>query len=881
MPNARGSTASRLFRPTRRTVALSCFALAAATAASSFALGSPLERAWPVTNEFDWIPLVGGGLPIIAMLMSVAGLFGGRDPAPIAIDSATARQLEAGMRELKTVARLFDEALSGQRAFADLLTRTCETAARDTSGASARIADVTETAIAAQCSLAAGIVRWEQASDELRARLEACAPVSGDAAPRETAAANLVADLGAAANQLGARIDAAVATLVESTGDAAEKIAELTEVSQALRRDASALDSAGWKIAASGDAFVAKASATISDLPGAVASLRTTAEAAVQTVTEAAAMLCGDSAALDAAARETADAVTALRREAEAMRAAGAIVTAADRDAVAGLVGDIDAAVGRLATAAGRTDTLSQDLAQLPQVSGRMEAVAATLVDTARGLEAGGQRIAAAGESAIERMAETASRNEMAMRVLPALASDFGLALDTLGATVGALCKTHAGIGQIDVDGLRMLGETLETMAASLPDAVETRLMAAMPTALGEATHRLEAAASRLDQLELVTDLLGNLARRLPAEATDWLRQAIPAGLPRAAMQLETVIPKLDHLEMVSSRLEAVAEGLVQAGSAIPADTGTRLEAALPRLDQLAMLSLRLEQLVARMPADMAGGLERLVTAIVPAATDRLAAAQPRLDRLDAISQRLEDLAAQLPSDLAQCLIESIPAGLPDTAARLDAVPPKLAQLDQVSRRLEAVASHLPSDVAARIPAGLPETTARLDAAGVRFESLLDRMPPEAVQTAAVANLAAVAGAISDSLRRVETALDGQDRVLEAMVAAADEVRSAARTAEAARPAAACDAGALPGAALIQADQIITQSQQLLWRTEALAEAVMAGRTPDLSGTLADRTPSLLAGLEAAAQRLRWTATALAIANDGPGGARHAGAPAR
>src|SRR5580698_3984491 len=101
MPLAPGSRAvrPRLFQLNRRLIAMICLAVAAGTAASSFALGSPLTRAWPPAAGTDWLPFIGGALPLLAMLVSAAGLFGSRKA--VAAGAGDGEMAETGMQDLR------------------------------------------------------------------------------------------------------------------------------------------------------------------------------------------------------------------------------------------------------------------------------------------------------------------------------------------------------------------------------------------------------------------------------------------------------------------------------------------------------------------------------------------------------------------------------------------------------------------------------------------------------------------------------------------------------------------------------------------------------------------------------------------------------------
>src|ERR1700752_3745988 len=100
MSFAPGLPAGRVFRPGRR-VALVCLVIAAASAVTSFALGSPLSRSWPTSSDADWLPFIGGMLPLLAMCASAVGLFGSK-----------AEQNTAALPEVETLISQLNDTLS-------------------------------------------------------------------------------------------------------------------------------------------------------------------------------------------------------------------------------------------------------------------------------------------------------------------------------------------------------------------------------------------------------------------------------------------------------------------------------------------------------------------------------------------------------------------------------------------------------------------------------------------------------------------------------------------------------------------------------------------------------------------------------------------------
>jgi hypothetical protein len=203
-------------------------------------------------------------------------------------------------------------------------------------------------------------------------------------------------------------------------------------------------------------------------------------------------------------------------------------------------------------------------------------------------------------------------------------------------------------------------------------------------------------------------------------------------------------------------------------------------------------------------------------------------------------------------------LIEAQEAAL----ERLRSLP---ADTDAATARLEGAVSTLPLEVARRIaeavPEGLPDILLRL-------EEALRRVPGEDAREATVATIASLSGDIGVSVRRVEAALTDHDAALSRLIGSMQAVGAATEEVRAASGGA--DPGAALAATLTHLAGVTEQTELLARQTEALAEAVMSGRAPGLSVLIADRTPALLAGVEATTRRLRSVATALALAGDGP-----------
>ncbi|HET6605228.1 MAG TPA: hypothetical protein VFG62_01085 [Rhodopila sp.] len=540
---------------------------------------------------------------------------------------------------------------------------------------------------------------------------------------------------------------------------------------------------------------------------------------------------------------------------------------------------------------ASRLEALGPKLEQLDATRDRLDALAARL--PAELGEVLGQAIPAG-------LPEAADRLNAATPTLETLAQRLEHLADRLPGDIAGSLNMAIPVG------LPEAAARLEAVADRLPRELADSVSQAIPVGLPEAAARLDAATPVLDA---VTQRLEALADRLPGELAGSVSHAIPVGLPEAAARLEAATPALGT---VAQRLEAVADRLpVSVSQAIPfglPEAAARLEAATPALDTVAQrlefladrlpvgvsqaipfglpeaaarldaatpalkaVAERLEVLVDRLPGELTSSVSQAIPSGLPEAAARLDAATPVLDT---VAQRLEVLASHLPAELAGRLHDVIHRALPDTASRLEAMAPRLEHLDRLSQRLETVATQLPDSVTARIPMTLVDTADRLGAVGTRLETALSRLPDQGSEdVSAITTLVALTGDIGESVKRVEAALVEHDGALISLIGSMTRVQAATDDLQAIRPEPAPPAigdETSLGAALRHLDGVADQSEQLLLQSEALAEAVMAGRASALSSLLADRAPTLLARVEIATRRLRSAATALAIASDGP-----------
>jgi hypothetical protein len=378
-----------------------------------------------------------------------------------------------------------------------------------------------------------------------------------------------------------------------------------------------------------------------------------------------------------------------------------------------------------------------------------------------------------------------------------------------------------------------------------MPALLESAAVAVAEGARGldAAGHRVAAAGQAVaDQLAAQADRGEAAARTLPDLAAE-------VGSAVANLQVETAV------------LSSIARQIQSAGAAAAEtvlDASARAEVSAASLDTAG-------RVIGAVADDAAARIAELTDAA------RFNPLLPHLDRLEQTGERLHALVAALPDE-------------PASSGVLTALTGVSADIAASAGRMEAVFAGLP-DLTHRLASAEP-TLDRLGVLSLRLERAADALTAEPAPDASVAALAALSADIAEQVGRVEAALAGHDRAASAMAGSMERVREAAEAAAAVLTARAEPSGLslaaenvpnVLAATLTGLDGVAGQTETLLRQTEALAEAVMRGRVPDLSVLLADRTPVLLAGVESTMRRLNSVATALALANDGPGKAVSAG----
>lgn len=794
MSIALGSNLARAARPGRR-VALVCLVVAGVSAAASLAVGSPLTRVWQPGGDTDWLlPFIGGALPLLAMLVSAAGLFGGRTTAG-----------GAPLVAVEHLVRQLNDTLAGQREQIAVLKRGCESATQDAAAASARVARLADTAIDAQTRLADGLAQFEQSWErKWDAHLTGRAS-SGDGEPMTgVSSEHLAADIAQrieavmpgfadmvrdrlanfpdpsfdiAASRLNATVTTAMETFRGVVEEAARKIASLNEISQALRRDAVALDLAGREIATAGATVVARAGETISGVDAALAGL----PAAVTGVTGAAAEMKGCMAEATLTMRADRAALMAAGEHAE--QAAGRLVAAGET--IDGRRQAIDSAAdriaGAIATVIAKVDAAEADRTRLSDLTNRLREAADVLNDGTAALTRASRESTGATDASLQALRSAASdmitQIQAALAPLPAATAELATQMRSdIAANVAAAVTDRVSV-QIDaaIGTLAEAARVTPAVAEGLTNELTTRIVPHLDLALNaltEAELRLAERGNTLDRAgERAADVCAAAARNL-TETSETLAERAMAAMAVRQAQHESDAAFIDRVGQALGPLTAAAQAgarsLEEATDALTARTDEAL-ARVPTVVAAAAdtLTARTEEALVRIPAAMAAAADTLTTrtdeALVRVPTAMATAA-------DALAARTEAALARVPTVVA-------------------------AAADTLTTRAD--------EALARVPAVLTEATDRLTA---RAEAALARMP-EAVSTAA-ASLA----------RQTDAALA---RVPAAMAAAADSLAARAAQAAEAFPAA---AATLTGAAEAAA-QTVAEAAAMLCGDSAALEA--------------------------------------------------------
>ncbi len=596
-----------------------------------------------------------------------------------------------------------------------------------------------ESALATLPSAAAGVT--EAAEHAAHAMTEAAVTLTTDAAALDQshqAAMRVVQDLRRAGDDLSERLDIAEKTLTEAAHATARQVAEatgkvdaaldripaaadqatqmLSGVVATLRTDGDALRSAGRELAADSAASVARALDVVAHVEAAMrqvpAALKDAADQATRTLSEATAVLCADSAALEASGRET-------------VQAAEMLLTAG-REAAAGLVEverQIRDAGGDIRT---QSAAALEHFTQLPAAVGAITAAAGqaaqTLTDAADALRAEGAGITASLGAAsggalravdmLDSVGQNAAAIGAALDRLPGLTAEVAEAAGaaaralTGGADSVATASTRLNQAAADNDRTRQqvadLADRLDIATAALADrtgdldAAGQRSTAAITGLL----DRTEAAGAALDMASrsiggaLQAQIIRLSEVTSLAEAQAPLLPAATAGVAAAAERLtEMADAARAALPNETERAESVA---VLAGlSADLHDAMRRFETVLARQDGVFPALFDAMGQVETAVAEVRAALVRPPEAsgdLVVSGSAAPAALAATLEHLEGVAARTALLLRQTEA-LAEAVMHGRAPGLPLLLA--DRTPALLADVDTTIRRLRSVATAL------------------------------------------------------------------------------------------------------------------------------------------------------------------------------------------
>ncbi len=759
------------------------------------------------------LPGLAGGLTEVAASLDAAGrqmVETSRGMAELL--AADAERSEAIRRALPEASAALSEAASSVHTEATSLEEAARRISHVGGEAVAAIADTVAQAAAVAQALDTAGRESAAATKRLEQQTEALQASSQSAATRIEAAAD--------------RADTAHRTLSElSTG--------LSETAGGLQRDVVALDGAGRQLALAGQTLslrladdAARSEALLHALPQAVAGL-SAATGALHT----------DAEALQAASRE----ITGTGSEVAA--AVGAAM-----DKAAGVVQGLDAS-GRDAIAA--TLRLQQQTVSLQATSD----MAAT-------------RIATAADQAAAMASDAAA----------ALSRD-SAALDAVGQLVSGLPDATAALAE----AARHIRQVGETAAAVIDDTATQLTQAGHLVPLLDQAGREAASATRdlhqqTDELQAaaasVTSAGRKIADLLSADAarSDAVLRALPEATAVLSEAAATMQARTGAMEDAARRVASVSGEAV----AVIADTLTQSAHVAQSLDVSGREAAAAARLLQQQNEALQSAAEAAVSNIAAAANGAVEMAARAFAALPDLTSGFSEAGGAIADAAARA--ESGVAGL-DSASRVlcAAAAEAAAQIERLGGLANDTEGRLA--VLQTVGSAIGETVEGLSALGRQLEqatvalpaavaSLADHAASEPAQAASLATLAGLPEKFRDAAARLESAIARQDGASVILESAMTRVQGAFEAvAQASRPAPEQDA---LGATLQHLGGVEQAAVLLLQQAEALAEAVLDGRAPELPGVLAERTPSLLAGLDATIGRLRSAATALALASDGP-----------
>jgi hypothetical protein len=850
------------------------------------------------------LPLLAGFLGLLAGMLCLAG--------PSAAASATAgvvlsqpsavvsSGLMAVVKELRTV-------LADERSKADAFQEVCSANTREVRIVSGRVVRLGEAALDAEKRLAAAVAQAGEAmrqsgsgaglAPEASQRVERMLPEIADLIRRGIAEQGqaMITRLDAAVGRMTAEADSPVQTLRTAVTDAAGYMAALGDTAVALRRDVIALDTAAREIATASATVVSRVGGAVAHidtaaacLPDAAAAVVAAAGQAAQTLAEASATLSADRAAMETCARDTGHAAEALQQETvalgnthEAIRqetvalgathealqqqtaALGATHEAIRQETVE--LGNTHEAIRQETVALGAThEAIHQETAALGATHEAIRQETAALGATHEALQQQTAALGATHEAVRHETAALGAAREAFQRDADALGATRQEIADAEQQAIATVAKTleiaSAHLAAVIADDARQgsanlvqLTTTLDKVAASILDGAAS-LDAAGQRVVAAGEYVAGQLAADTNRSEALLSALPDVAAELTATAAQLAAVIADAGEARQdSARLVELTTSLRHVAASlmdgTASLDAAGQRVAAAGECVAgqiAADAARGDAVLSALPDVAAeltaaaADLRLET---RVLAEAAQQMSTAGIAATSAVTDVAIRAETSAASLDTAGRMMTMASAQLASQIDRHAgvardAETQASLLPDIATEIAATVARLAALTETWPP-ESMRTILP-EAAARLEAAAPGLD-RLDALSLRLENAVAAVAASMTQVQAAA--AAVAQAAADS--------------------------SAARTPNSDHDLAVDSPPAALAATLRGLDDVSSRTERLLRQTEALAEAVVNGRAPGLPLLLADRTPTLLAGIEATTGRLRSVATALALVSDG------------
>lgn len=813
--------------PERR-IMVGCLAVSGAGVACSLGLallpivGWQLDAASPLQllpTLSATVALAGGGMCLVASRRTQAEV---SPPAPVATDlpAATISGLQKVVRELGSL-------LAEERSRVATLQEVCNAGLRDARTVSTRVQNLADAALEAETRLAAGVTKAGEAAMHVSNALPEIAGMVRRG----------ITD--ALAERLKAEADTSLQVLRTALSEAAGQIAELGETAAAVRRNVTGLDSAGKGIAAASDEIITRLGGAVGQIETAAALLPPAATRVVAAAEQAAAGMAASAeqagALLDQTAARVGEAVDGAREQA-ATRLAD--VTQQTTRALAQVAEELRADAGSLGGGARETQ---QAAADLRQSAGLLETANTRL--TAR-IESAADQINSATTILPEAIAAMRTTADQAARhiveaadSLSGEATGLNMAANELRATTEEL---RTGGRTVEAAGAKLV--TIVTEAVAHVDAVLAEVppaVSAITTAASEAAWQVQGTAGGLREDGAAITAAAQEVQAMLRQKAESLHDASVAlrddGLALAGSVRDTQALLQTQAKTLQAAGEALADSGQQAAAGLTDAAGavsTQLAAMTSAADQIKRAS--------NTAAHAIVGIEARAGEALASLDGAGAALQQQVGRLEAATRQAESLAGSNAMRLAEALrlVETRGSALPEAAERLDRAAARLAELDALSARLE------------RLVGGQEQA----------------------------ATLADLSGDIGQSVRRVEAVLADHQEIWPALQSSVAQVQAAAvavveaTAKERARSSFAVEPEGAPEAlatTLRQFDELDAQSQGLLRQTEALAEAVLAGRAPGVPPLLASRAPELLAGIEATTRRLRSVATALALASDG------------